>query len=52
MVGVSIRKWTKRYGCKITVNDPTPPPLIIEKKIGRNESCHCNSGKKFKRCCA
>lgn len=20
-------------------------------KIGRNESCHCNSGKKFKKCC-
>lgn len=23
----------------------------LEKKIGRNEQCPCNSGKKFKRCC-
>lgn len=22
-----------------------------EKKIGRNEPCHCGSGKKFKKCC-
>lgn len=21
------------------------------KKIGRNERCHCGSGKKYKRCC-
>lgn len=21
------------------------------KKIGRNDSCHCGSGKKFKKCC-
>ncbi len=24
---------------------------IIKKKIGRNDSCPCNSGKKFKKCC-
>ena len=22
------------------------------KKIGRNEPCHCGSGKKYKKCCA
>ena len=22
-----------------------------EKKIGRNEPCHCGSGKKYKKCC-
>ena len=23
----------------------------VEKKIGRNEPCHCGSGKKYKKCC-
>lgn len=23
----------------------------IPKKIGRNDPCYCNSGKKFKKCC-
>jgi len=22
-----------------------------EEKVGRNELCHCGSGKKFKKCC-
>ena len=22
-----------------------------DKKVGRNELCHCGSGKKYKRCC-
>jgi preprotein translocase subunit SecA len=26
-------------------------PIIVEKKTGRNELCHCGSGKKFKKCC-
>ncbi len=26
-------------------------PVIGEKKIGRNESCPCGSGKKYKNCC-
>jgi len=26
-------------------------PYIAETKIGRNEPCHCGSGKKFKKCC-
>lgn len=25
--------------------------LIVKAKIGRNEPCHCGSGKKFKKCC-
>jgi preprotein translocase subunit SecA len=25
-------------------------PYIAEKKPGRNEPCHCGSGKKYKRC--
>jgi len=26
-------------------------PKIAEKKVGRNESCPCGSGKKYKNCC-
>lgn len=28
------------------------PPAIIKKKMGPNEPCSCNSGKKYKKCCA
>jgi uncharacterized protein len=27
------------------------PPSVHAPKVGRNEPCHCGSGKKFKRCC-
>jgi uncharacterized protein YchJ len=26
-------------------------PARTEPKIGRNELCHCGSGKKYKKCC-
>jgi len=26
-------------------------PKITDRKIGRNDLCPCNSGKKFKKCC-
>ncbi len=26
-------------------------PIKVEIKIGRNEPCHCGSGKKYKKCC-
>ena len=29
----------------------TVVPVMPRNKIGRNEDCPCNSGKKFKRCC-
>ena len=28
-----------------------PKTVVAEKKIGRNESCPCGSGKKYKKCC-
>jgi len=28
-----------------------PPPIKVEPKTGRNESCPCKSGKKYKKCC-
>ena len=33
------------------VSLPPPTPFIAEVKVGRNEPCPCNSGKKFKKCC-
>jgi len=30
---------------------PKPKPIVNIKKIGPNELCSCNSGKKFKKCC-
>jgi uncharacterized protein len=27
------------------------PPVVHEPRMGRNELCHCGSGKKYKRCC-
>jgi SWIM/SEC-C metal-binding protein len=31
--------------------NPPKPILSAHLKIGRNEACHCGSGKKFKKCC-
>ena len=28
-----------------------PKTNIAQKKVGRNEPCHCGSGKKHKKCC-
>jgi len=30
---------------------PAPQVVRTEPKIGRNDPCPCNSGKKFKKCC-
>ncbi len=32
-------------------NMPVTSPIHRETRIGRNELCHCRSGKKYKRCC-
>lgn len=34
----------------LSMNLPTNKPIIKEKKPGRNEPCHCGSGKKYKHC--
>ena len=28
-----------------------PKTIVVEEKIGRNDPCPCNSGKKYKKCC-
>lgn len=33
-------------------HEPQEPVVRAEPKIGRNDPCHCGSGKKFKKCCA
>ncbi|NGX60911.1 MAG: Protein translocase subunit SecA [Chlamydiae bacterium] len=30
---------------------PIAPPIIADPKVGRNDLCPCNSGKKYKKCC-
>ena len=30
---------------------PSSPVVRSEKKVGRNDPCPCNSGKKYKKCC-
>jgi hypothetical protein len=33
------------------MREHTPPFVRAEPKIGRNETCPCGSGKKYKKCC-
>jgi SWIM/SEC-C metal-binding protein len=28
-----------------------PPKPVLSEKVGRNDSCPCGSGKKYKKCC-
>lgn len=39
---------SKNRDHKYTVHDQ---PLRVEKKVGRNDPCPCESGKKYKKCC-
>jgi len=31
--------------------NPAQEQRIVTHKLGRNDPCHCGSGKKFKKCC-
>ena len=35
----------------LDANSLYPEPIKADIKIGRNDSCPCNSGKKYKKCC-
>jgi SWIM/SEC-C metal-binding protein len=50
--------------CEITVDSKKPEdttdldllrnpivPTKVDPKVGRNDPCHCGSGKKYKKCC-
>ncbi|MFZ4713270.1 MAG: YchJ family protein [Bacteriovoracaceae bacterium] len=41
-------KWFYKVG---TIVGMEPIRRTAEEKIGRNDPCHCGSGKKFKKCC-
>ena len=34
-----------------TKNNHQPTKSILKKEVGRNDPCHCGSGKKYKKCC-
>ena len=38
-------------GKTIMDRENKPEPIVSKKKTGRNEPCHCGSGKKYKKCC-
>ena len=45
---------TENESCCSKSSCCAPPPATIkltEPKIGRNDPCPCNSGRKFKKCC-
>ena len=45
------RLWELKYYKEMEI-PPTPKQLARRPpKVGRNESCPCGSGKKFKKCC-
>ena len=48
-LGVLSPESKPRIGEKTFYRSSTP--YIKEIKIGRNEKCHCGSGKKYKKCC-
>ena len=39
------------YDSRDDYYEPSVLPIIKERKIGRNDSCPCGSGKKYKKCC-
>ncbi|MEI8379991.1 MAG: DUF1186 domain-containing protein [Planctomycetota bacterium] len=43
----------RAYNQSLPASNSTPPPTTSERiRVGRNESCPCGSGKKFKKCCS
>jgi|TARA_Y100000310_G_scaffold122661_1_gene121358 preprotein translocase subunit SecA len=38
-------------GETILDREDKPEPIVVKKKIGRNDPCHCGSEKKYKKCC-
>ena len=43
---VKLQNLVSKSKSKMLVNNK-----IVTKKIGRNDPCPCNSGKKYKKCC-
>jgi SEC-C motif-containing protein len=47
----SFSKVDGRWYYEDGVINPKQEQRIVEHKLGRNDPCHCGSGKKFKKCC-
>lgn len=50
-----ISRFVKKDDRWYYVDGTTPKPVTVRNetpKVGRNEPCPCNSGKKYKKCCA
>ena len=50
------KKRDEQYAAQLPGEDETPLPEPVEPirsdgKVGRNDPCPCNSGKKYKQCC-
>ena len=39
------------YGKTVFDREDKQEPIVVKKKIGRNDPCYCGSGKKYKKCC-
>jgi len=48
---VAIMMERDRISLKLLKEEPTLQKKTFSKKVGRNEPCPCQSGKKYKRCC-
>ena len=47
-----IKYATKEAAIEGTQSDKKPEPIRYQaQRVGRNDPCPCNSGKKFKSCC-
>ena len=55
----SYHKWCVKNGYATLVPDKNGKlfplfiikPIVVEKKVGRNDPCQCGSNLKYKRCC-
>lgn len=49
-IGLERKAIQKRAASEYVLQETNKPTIPI-KKVGRNEPCHCGSGKKYKKCC-
>ena len=47
----TVVKLSEENKMKLDINPEIKPEPKIKTKIGRNELCNCNSGRKYKHCC-
>lgn len=46
-----VSKILREIGIELEGGKPKKVPKQVGKKIGRNDKCTCDSGKKYKKCC-